>query len=99
MVTVQIDRAKLRATVARYYEEPIARALIWARIGPNAVTLLGLALSGRCRAIGVIRSEIAAGSRVPTWGKLISRGARPRFTMDVCTGGSFMVLSGWRARG
>ncbi len=43
---MQIDRAKLRATVARYYEEPIARALIWARIGPNAVTLIGLALAG-----------------------------------------------------
>ena len=39
-------RAKLRAAAARYYEDPIARALIWLRVGPNAVTLLGLALAG-----------------------------------------------------
>lgn len=41
-----MDRAKLRAAVGRYYEEPIARALIALRIGPNAVTLFGLALAG-----------------------------------------------------
>ena len=41
-----LDRARLRAAVGRYYEEPIARALIAVRIGPNAVTLAGLALAG-----------------------------------------------------
>ena len=46
MVTITIDRERLRAVVGRYYEEPIARALIKLRIGPNAVTLSGLALAG-----------------------------------------------------
>ena len=46
MVTISVDREKLRAIVGRYYEEPIARALIKLRIGPNAVTLAGLALAG-----------------------------------------------------
>ena len=41
-----LDRAKLRAAVSRYYEEPIARGLIFLKIGPNAVTLTGLALAG-----------------------------------------------------
>ena len=45
-MAIGIDRAKLRAAVGRYYEEPIARALISLRIGPNAVTLFGLALAG-----------------------------------------------------
>ena len=45
-MAIGIDRAKLRAAVGRYYEEPIARALITLRVGPNAVTLLGLALAG-----------------------------------------------------
>lgn len=43
---IAFNRAKLRAVAARYYEDPIARALIWLRVGPNAVTLLGLALAG-----------------------------------------------------
>ena len=41
-----LDRARLRAAVGRYYEQPIARGLIALRIGPNAVTLAGLALAG-----------------------------------------------------
>lgn len=45
-MAITLDRAKLRAAVARYYEEPIARGLIWLHIGPNAVTLIGLALAG-----------------------------------------------------
>ena len=40
------DRAALRRVVGRFYEEPIARALIWLRIGPTTVTLFGLALAG-----------------------------------------------------
>ena len=45
-MAIAFDRAKLRAAVGRYYEQPIARGLIWLHIGPNAVTLLGLALAG-----------------------------------------------------
>ncbi len=45
-MALPLDRARLRAAVSRYYEEPIARGLIFLKIGPNAVTLLGLALAG-----------------------------------------------------
>ncbi|MDE2901138.1 MAG: CDP-alcohol phosphatidyltransferase family protein [Chloroflexota bacterium] len=44
-MAIGFDRARLRAAVGRYYEEPIARALIFLRVGPNAVTLFGLALA------------------------------------------------------
>jgi CDP-diacylglycerol--glycerol-3-phosphate 3-phosphatidyltransferase len=44
-VAIPLDRAKLRATVSRYYEEPIAKGLIFLKVGPNAVTLIGLALA------------------------------------------------------
>ena len=45
-MAISFDRATLRAAAARYYEQPIARTLLWLKIGPNAVTLFGLALAG-----------------------------------------------------
>lgn len=45
MMAFSLDRSMVRTAVGRFYEQPIARALIFLRVGPNTVTLFGLALA------------------------------------------------------
>ncbi len=56
-----VFRARARQLLAQYFEKPAARLLQAARLTPNAVTLLGLALTGVAACVAAQGHFLAAG--------------------------------------
>jgi CDP-diacylglycerol--glycerol-3-phosphate 3-phosphatidyltransferase len=61
-MAITFDRTKFRKATARWFEQPIARTLMRLKVGPNAVTLFGLALASVAAYLVAVDELVWAGA-------------------------------------